>query len=556
MMLKQKAVGDELISLVQQGQTRRTTLVLLASFLTPSLSWIMDRGPGSLVKRYSTKTAIQALAPTNLDSAYLSFPGQEGTFIFFTLDLSADLALDSLQGLHIPPNSDLSGASGAWVRQYEGDIKPKWFGAVGDNVTDDSAAIVGALVSGAVLISDNHLVESLVNRGAIRMTGCAEASIRSVTDDQSGLEISPQGVDNHAKHSKISSLKLGQSQSPNLSTGLFNDYAALKVKGSHGGEFHQLDLSDSDVAFSLQFGDANLGDRSNRNNNTSNFYATNLRGMGFECFGNHTGKHHGHHFAGDDGSGGRAIFHGLRMHAFDFAPNIANEFSIYTEKFLTGVSFQQYSNHNEVTVTAKDCEIGVHVHGRVEAVPANAICHNNVIRLNADGCDRAVGDGGGRSNRFIINAKNCGTPDAGGGCIRSVGGGFGGTDNEYLGLVKDGIGRLAWISSLRAVLDLRLIGLDTARASFGLLVDGSEATGSVVIRNAGFGALISGSGNHLSLDIKNCVTALSITNDDNLIYIDTDGDIFVSGDNCKVVGHVGGVVNDSGAGNDIKVLHS
>lgn len=64
-----------------------------------------------------------------------------GIFVWQNTDLSAEVASDPQMGIYVPPNSDPTGASGAWVRQYEGGVNVEWFGAKGDGVTDDSAAL-------------------------------------------------------------------------------------------------------------------------------------------------------------------------------------------------------------------------------------------------------------------------------------------------------------------------------------------------------------------------------------------------------------------------------
>jgi hypothetical protein len=51
---------------------------------------------------------------------------------------------DIAQGVCVPPASDTSGASGAWLRIIEGAVKAAWFGAAGDGVTNDTAALASA----------------------------------------------------------------------------------------------------------------------------------------------------------------------------------------------------------------------------------------------------------------------------------------------------------------------------------------------------------------------------------------------------------------------------
>lgn len=80
----------------------------------------------------------------------LSAGGRSGLFRFSSENLSDLVSADPLQGLYVAPDSDPTGASGAWVRQEGAPVisgsglRIGWFGAVGDGVTDDSAAIQAA----------------------------------------------------------------------------------------------------------------------------------------------------------------------------------------------------------------------------------------------------------------------------------------------------------------------------------------------------------------------------------------------------------------------------
>jgi hypothetical protein len=74
--------------------------------------------------------------------------GGEGVFRWDSSDLSASVTADTLAGIYVPPDSDTTGSSGAWVRQYSGSVLPGWWGAKGDGATDDTAAIQAAIATG------------------------------------------------------------------------------------------------------------------------------------------------------------------------------------------------------------------------------------------------------------------------------------------------------------------------------------------------------------------------------------------------------------------------
>lgn len=93
------------------------------------------------------RAALKALDTANKKTA-ISYAegGRNGTFVFSPADLSAEVAADDLEGIYIAPDSDDTGASGAWVRQYVGLADVRWWGAALDNVTDDTAAFNAALL--------------------------------------------------------------------------------------------------------------------------------------------------------------------------------------------------------------------------------------------------------------------------------------------------------------------------------------------------------------------------------------------------------------------------
>jgi hypothetical protein len=74
--------------------------------------------------------------------------GGGGTFTFRTGDQSANVTADAREGLWVAPNSDPTGASGAWQRIYNDRIQAEWFGLTyglaGDNTTALQAAIDAA----------------------------------------------------------------------------------------------------------------------------------------------------------------------------------------------------------------------------------------------------------------------------------------------------------------------------------------------------------------------------------------------------------------------------
>jgi hypothetical protein len=92
----------------------------------------------------ATRGSLAALADRSKPALLLE-PGREGIFVFDATDRSARITIDPSQGVSIAPETDPTGASGAWLRKYSSPVEARWFGAVGDGVADDTAAIQAAL---------------------------------------------------------------------------------------------------------------------------------------------------------------------------------------------------------------------------------------------------------------------------------------------------------------------------------------------------------------------------------------------------------------------------
>ncbi len=101
----------------------------------------------------ATIAAMQALTATANAIAVLTDPVRHGTFAFNTTNHSVDVTNDPGQGITVAPGSDLTGASGAWIRQYNGPVDWIWWGAVPDGITTDPWGITTGLshfVSGTI----------------------------------------------------------------------------------------------------------------------------------------------------------------------------------------------------------------------------------------------------------------------------------------------------------------------------------------------------------------------------------------------------------------------
>ena len=99
-------------------------------------------GGGQTSMQAATRAELAAKDPGS-SPAMLAEAGREGLFVWDPSDRSAEVAADPSQGIHIAPASDPDGSSGAWVRRFDGPVRPEWFGMVPDT-SAAAAANVGA----------------------------------------------------------------------------------------------------------------------------------------------------------------------------------------------------------------------------------------------------------------------------------------------------------------------------------------------------------------------------------------------------------------------------
>lgn len=134
-------------------------------------AFVLANGSGGATP-VADRTALAALS-TSKAIAWLEEANRQGMFQWNSANLSTQVTADTQQGIYVAPASDPTGASGAWVRQYDGTaFYVEWFGCAGDGVTDDTtsfqAGVTYAGTIGAEVVLGNgktYLLTGNINVG-------------------------------------------------------------------------------------------------------------------------------------------------------------------------------------------------------------------------------------------------------------------------------------------------------------------------------------------------------------------------------------------------------
>lgn len=111
--------------------------------------WILIAA-GLGLPQSATRSALAAIDGSITPAVYLREAAREGIFDWDSNDLSTAVTADPEQGIYVPPTSDATGASGAWVRQFDGPVLARWFGAVGGTVSEAVAEANEVAINAAI----------------------------------------------------------------------------------------------------------------------------------------------------------------------------------------------------------------------------------------------------------------------------------------------------------------------------------------------------------------------------------------------------------------------
>lgn len=112
----------------------------------------------------ASRTALAALTGLTVgNTVFLTEDGRVGAFIWDSSDLSTLVTADTAQGIYVAPASASTGASGAWIRQFDGPVLLGWFGIVADDDDGVSGTNNAAAISAMVAVINARAKAGQIN---------------------------------------------------------------------------------------------------------------------------------------------------------------------------------------------------------------------------------------------------------------------------------------------------------------------------------------------------------------------------------------------------------
>ncbi|WHO22636.1 glycosyl hydrolase family 28-related protein [Agrobacterium tumefaciens] len=117
-----------------------TAIIAEAEAVLSQVEIIRDVVLGAVPNVFSpTRATLKTLDVGTTQEAYLTERGREGQFIWRTGNYAPHVSSDPQEGIYVKADG-IAASAGAWVRVYSGGLKPEYFGAKVDGLTDDSTA--------------------------------------------------------------------------------------------------------------------------------------------------------------------------------------------------------------------------------------------------------------------------------------------------------------------------------------------------------------------------------------------------------------------------------
>lgn len=190
-----QVVGDA--GLTGGGQLSSDVTIGLDSASVASLA-LADSAlqPGTGVPQIASRAALASFDPLESSIVYITEMQKEGVFSWSSANLTSQIAIDPAQGIFVPPVSDPSGASGAWVRTFSGNIWAKWFGMSSANTAAANVAALQAAINFASQIIFTILVNKYVIATSDVVIDRGLFQVELTTNIPTGVRVIGQGKSN------------------------------------------------------------------------------------------------------------------------------------------------------------------------------------------------------------------------------------------------------------------------------------------------------------------------------------------------------------------------